>query len=41
MTSVNVDVGAKQAVIKYNHPATRSEIETLLKKLGYPVNNQQ
>jgi len=41
IASVNVDVAAKQAVIKYNPPATKSDIETLLTKIGHPpVRNQ-
>jgi copper chaperone CopZ/quercetin dioxygenase-like cupin family protein len=36
VASVNVDVAAKQAVIKYNPPATKSGIETALTKIGHP-----
>jgi quercetin dioxygenase-like cupin family protein/copper chaperone CopZ len=36
VTSVNVDVAAKQAVIKYSPPATKSWIETVLTRIGYP-----
>jgi|GEM_PF-450545 len=36
VASVNVDVETKQAVFKYNPPATKSEIETLLCKIGHP-----
>lgn len=36
VASVNVDVEAKQAVIKYSLPATKSEIETMLTKIGHP-----
>jgi copper chaperone CopZ len=36
VASVHVDVDAKRAVIKYNSPATRSKIETLLVKIGHP-----
>ncbi len=36
VASVKVDVAAKQAVIKYNLPATKSGIETVLTKIGHP-----
>jgi len=36
VASVNVDLDAKQAVIKLISPPTKTEIETLLTDLGYP-----
>ena len=36
VTSVNVDVDTKQAVIKFDSPATKAEIEALLAEIGYP-----
>ena len=40
VTSVNVDVDAKQAVIKFDSPATEAEIEALLAEIGYPPESQ-
>lgn len=40
VSSVNVDVGSKQAIIKLVIPVTGSEIETLLAEIGYPVESQ-
>ena len=39
VTSVTVDVDAKMAIIKYDSPATKTEIETLLIEIGYPPEN--
>ena len=36
VASVNVDVAAKQAFIKYSPPATKAGIEALLTKIGHP-----
>ena len=36
VASVTVDVEAKKAIIKYDSPATKTEIETLLIEMGYP-----
>jgi len=36
VASVTVDVKAKKATIKYDSPATKVEIETLLLEIGYP-----
>lgn len=39
VVSVTVDVEAKNAIIKYDSPATEAEIETLLIESGYPPVN--
>ena len=39
VTSVNVNVDAKQAVVKLISPPTKTEIETLLSDIGYPPEN--
>ena len=39
VASVTVDVGAKKAIIKYDSPATKAEIEELLIEMGYPPEN--
>ena len=39
VTSVTVDVEAKKAIIKYNSPTTKIEIEKLLIEMGYPPKN--
>ena len=39
VASVNVDVDAKKAIIKYDSPTTETEIETLLIEIGYPPEN--
>ena len=36
VTSVNVDIEAKQAVVKLVSTPTKTEIETLLTEIGYP-----
>ena len=36
VSSVEVDVDAKQAAITYGAPATPAEIEALLEEIGYP-----
>jgi len=41
VASVSVDVGSKQAVIKFDSPATKVEIEALLAEIGYPPESQQ
>jgi copper chaperone CopZ len=38
--SVSVDVETKQAVIKFDPPSTKAEIEALLTKIGYPPESQ-
>ena len=40
VSSVNVDVGSKQAVIKLVTTATKAEIEALLSEIGYPPESQ-
>ncbi len=40
VSSVNVDVRSKQAIIKLVIPVTGSEIESLLAEIGYPVESQ-
>ena len=40
VTSVNVDVGARQAVIEFGQPATKPEIEAQLVEIGYPPESQ-
>jgi len=39
VASVTVDVAAKMAIIKYDSPATKPAIETLLIEIGYPPEN--
>jgi copper chaperone len=39
VVSVTVDVDTKKAIIKYDSPATKTEIETLLIEIGYPPEN--
>ena len=39
VASVTVDVVAKMAIIKYDSPATKPAIETLLIEMGYPPEN--
>ena len=39
VASVTVDVAAKMAIIKYDSPTTKTEIETLLIEIGYPPEN--
>jgi copper chaperone CopZ len=36
VTSVNVDVEAKQAKVNFNAPATQAEIEAVLTEIGHP-----
>ena len=36
VASVSVDVDAKRAVIKFEPPTTKAEIEALLVEIGYP-----
>ena len=40
VASVGVDVDTKQAVIKFDSPATEAEIESLLAEIGYPPESQ-
>ena len=39
VASVTVDVDAKKAIIKYDSPATKTAIETLLIEMGYTPEN--
>jgi len=39
VASVSVDVDAKNAIIEYDSPATKSEIESSLIEIGYPSEN--
>lgn len=41
IASVSVDVSAKQAIIKFDSPTTKVEIEALLAEIGYPPESQQ
>ena len=40
VASVSVDVDAKQAIIKFDSPAIKAEIEALLAEIGYPPESQ-
>jgi len=40
VASVSVDVDTKQAVIKFDSPATKAEIEALLAEIGYAPESQ-
>ena len=40
VASVSVDVDSKQAVILFESPATKAEIEALLAEIGYPPQPQ-
>ena len=40
VASVNVNIDTQQAVIEFDLPATKDEIESILAEIGYPAENQ-
>ena len=39
VASVNVDIDTQQAIIEFDLPATKDEIESMLTEIGYPAEN--